>query len=323
MKENGENTCPRKWDQLRAIFRYEFLWNLRKKKVLILFLIAIGLMSVNLFLPSLLGSKGSNPLFLIKNLGPNAFIMILLAVAVSMNSISGEFEEGTITPLASKPVSRKIIYLGKVLAMVVTLLIVYSVLEAYFFIGSHIIYGPQHGLHPAILMLPFLATLSTTVWVGISLALGSSLKSSTMAAIGTIGLFFAISIAGGIISVTSPAGGEVLDYLPGGGASGQASVHLGENPAENLSVTTGTNYLPQTFLLFINDPSGTVTVKQYQLDLENFENAPGSGMMKEVSSQTFPLSQVLGKSVLVALIYTLSLNLISLVFFERAEVTGS
>lgn len=314
---------PRKRSQLRAIFRYEFLWNLRKKKVLILFLIAIGLMSVNLFLPALLGDKGTDPLFLIKNLGPNAFIMILLAVAVSMNTISGEFEEGTIIPLASKPVSRRMIYLGKILAMLASLVVIYSVLEVYFFVGSWLIYGPQHGLQLAILALPFLAALSTVVWASISLAIGSSFKSSTMAAIGTIGLFFAISIAGGIITVTSPESGQALDYLPGGGASGQVSVQLGENHFENLSITTGTNSLPQTFLMYINDPSAEVTVKQYRLNPENFENAPTSSSLKEVGSRTFSISQGFGKCLLVAMIYTLFLNLLSLKLFERAEVTES
>lgn len=316
---DDENTGPRKWDQIRAIFKYEFLWNLRKKKVLALFLITAGLTSVNLFLPYFLGSEGPNPLFSIRNLGPNAFIMVLLAVAVSMNSISGEFEGNTITPLASKPISRKTIYLGKLLAIMAILLIVYTALNAYFLIGSWIIYGAQTGLGLAVVGLPFLATLSTAVWVSATLALGSGFKSSTMAAIGTVGLFFAVSIASGMVSVMSPGSGQALNYLPGGGVSGQVSGNIGGTQAENLSVSMSTNDLPQTFLLYMNDSSAKVTVKYHRLNLENLENNPGSSPLEDIGSKTYSLSQAFGRSLLVALVYVFSLNLLSLWLFERSE----
>ena len=41
-----------------------------------------------------------------------AFGMFLFALIVAMNSISSEFESGTIVPLLTKPVSRTMVFLG-------------------------------------------------------------------------------------------------------------------------------------------------------------------------------------------------------------------
>lgn len=322
MKPDDEGKGAGTWGQLRAIFRYEFLWNLRKKKVLAMFLIAIGLMSLTLFVPALIGDKESDPVFVLRNLGPNAFVMVLLAVAVSMNSISGEFEKGTVIPLASKPVSRKVIYLGKLLAMLTILLIVYSVLHSYMLLASRVMYGFQAGLNPTVVGLPFLTVLSTGVWVSIALLIGSGAKSSTMAAIGTIGLFFAVSIAGGMFTTFTSASGRPLNYIPGGGETGHITGDFTGKPApENLSGSTGTDSIARNFLLYSNDPSARVVIERYRLSLENLENAPPAGM-KEVT-RTLPLSRALTRSIAIALAYLIFLNIFSLKLFERAEVTES
>lgn len=48
-----------------------------------------------------------------------------------MNTISGEFETGSITPLLTKPVSKNTVFLGKVVASILTLLGIYAFLTAY------------------------------------------------------------------------------------------------------------------------------------------------------------------------------------------------
>ncbi|KXA99482.1 hypothetical protein AKJ40_03050 [candidate division MSBL1 archaeon SCGC-AAA259M10] len=322
MNEVDKEDYPETWGQISAIFKYEILWNLRKKKVLAMFIIAIGLTSLDLFLPAIWGEGGPDPKFLIGNLGPRSFIMILLAVTVAMSSISGEFEKNTIIPLASKPVSRKIIYFGKLLAMLTVLLIIYIVLDAYLLIGGRILYGPQSGMNITVIALPFLTTLSTAVWIGVTLLIGSATKSSTIAAIGTLGLLFALGIIGGLVPVLTSASGQPLNYLPGSGESGQVSGDFIQGPTpENLSINTGTDSLSRNFLLYSNDPTAKVTIRKQQLSFENIENTPGTTPIVTVGTRTEPLSQVLTRSVLVALAYLVAFNLLSLTLFKRSEVT--
>lgn len=318
-----------KLSQLRAIFRYELLWNLRKKKVLIMTLIVIGTTSLDLFLPHLIGGGESNPFFILENIGPRGIIMALLGVILAMNSISGEFEENTIIPLASKPVSRKMIYLGKLLAMLTILLLLYAGLNAYLIAGGRLLYGPQAGLNASILVLPFLTTLSTTVWIGITLLLGTGTKSSSIAAIGTIALLVAVGFGGSIVTAFSPESGHFLGYFPGGGESGRVPVEYKETHKENLSVNMNTNGITQSFLLYSNKPLSKVTVIHYQVtseNLENFEpreNQPGFGSMMEKSIRTVDLSRTVGKSILVAFLYVIVLNFVSIRLFEKAGISES
>lgn len=317
MNENAEKDEQGKWEQLCAIFKYEFLWNVRKKKVLAMFLVSLVLASLGLFLPSIVGDKGSDPYFIVENMGPSGFIVVLLAVAIAMRSISGEFEAGTIEPLASKPVSRKIIYSGKLLAMFVILLIVYTVLDVYFIAGGWLLYGSQKGLNLVLLLLPFMAALSSFVWLSISLVLGAWTKNSILAGLGVIGLFFGISIASGIISVTSPGAGKVLNYVPGGGESGEIQGRFGENiPVGNSSISTGTDRIASNLLLYSNFQSTQVIVREYKLDLENIE----AGGVKEIGFHSDPLSKVLLRSISVALIYVTVFNLLAWQLFERTEI---
>src|SRR5713226_4635646 len=110
-----------------AVLYYEFLWNLRKKKTIGLFLLIFAIATLQLALPPLLAyyqgrTLASNPnlVFDFPMLLSGIF-MFLIAVATTMNSISGEFETGTITPLLTKPVSRNTVFLGKVVAAFLTL----------------------------------------------------------------------------------------------------------------------------------------------------------------------------------------------------------
>ena len=55
--------------------------------------------------------------------------LLLFVLATAMNSISSEFESGTIVPLLTKPVSRTMVFLGKLFAAFVIIIITYSVLR--------------------------------------------------------------------------------------------------------------------------------------------------------------------------------------------------
>ena len=73
--------------------------------------------------------------------------VFLFAVVTVMNNISGEFESGTIVPLLTKPVSRTMVFLGKLFATFITLLSVYAILFIYMAVGGTIVYGSQNNLH--------------------------------------------------------------------------------------------------------------------------------------------------------------------------------
>lgn len=330
MKTGEEARRVGKLSQLKAILKYELLWNLRKKKVLIMIIIVLGTTSLDLFLPQLLGSGESNPFFLLENVGPRGLIMALLGAILAMNSISGEFEENTIIPLVSKPISRKMIYLGKLLAMLTILLLLYSLLNAYLIIGGRLLYGAQAGLNISILALPFLITLSTTVWISITLLIGTGLKNSAIAAIGTITLLVAVGFTGSIVTTFSPESGQYLNYIPGGGESGQVPVRYKETHQDNLSISTNINNITQSFLIYTTNPTAEVTILTYQMQSENLENMenmrpqenqPFTSPMFEETVRTMSLSDTVGKSALIALAYVVILNLVSIKLFERAEIT--
>src|SRR5262245_59158585 len=80
-----------------AILYYEFLWNLRKKKTIGLFILIFALATLFVFLPPALAYyRGSTlqpqPDFAYSNASQlTGILLFLVAVATTMNSISGEF----------------------------------------------------------------------------------------------------------------------------------------------------------------------------------------------------------------------------------------
>lgn len=308
-------------EQLVAIIRYELLWNIRKKKVVAMFLVVLGVASLALFLPMIMGNSADNPNYFINNLlnAPN-LVIVILAIAVSMNSISGEFENGTIEPLASKPISRARIYLGKVFAMLILLFGIYSVLELYGLGGCYLLYGSQNGLNLSLLVAPILLTVSTLVWVSVSLVFGSVTKSSVAAAIGTIGIFFAILFGGGIITTVAPESGGTLNYLPGDGESGNINGQFYPEISENgLSINTGTNYLARQFVLSSHNSSAVVRISEIQLDLENARQ--GGSPVREVGYHSYKMDEVAWRSLFVSLSYILVLGVIAWYSFERSDIS--
>jgi ABC-type transport system involved in multi-copper enzyme maturation permease subunit len=295
-----------------AIVRYELLWNIRKKKFLGMIIVAFALATVSLFVPVILSNVRNAPIAQNPNyavttgVGVGGLGFFLFAVVIAMNSISGEFESGTIVPLLTKPVSRTIIFLGKTFASFVILLATYIILLCYLSIGSIVIYGPQNNLH----LLPLVligSIISTFIWIAIILAIGTISKSSMIAALGAFGIFLGLTIAAGIVSMFTEQAG-VLNYLPGNGASG----YIG---SFNLSstVSTGTNSIASNLVTYVLNPSANVTYIK-------ISSSPNPPFYHETPLYTEPLSLVLARSIIVAVIYIIAFMFISWFDLKRAEV---
>jgi ABC-type transport system involved in multi-copper enzyme maturation permease subunit len=217
------------------------LWNIRKKKFIGALVIAFVLVTVNLALPALL-HVGKNPYFA-ATFSVGNLTFILFAIVTGMNSISGEFESGTIVPLLSKPVSRSMVFFGKLLATFMVILASYAVIFIYSTVGGIIVYGPQNSLYlvPLSLIGDIIATF---IWVAIVFAAGSISKNSLLALLVGLGLFIALVIG---VSLVSEFSGNIsvvrdLNYLPGTGDSGTLNVTLGQNfTVANVTVNPATS----------------------------------------------------------------------------------
>jgi ABC-type transport system involved in multi-copper enzyme maturation permease subunit len=210
-----------------AILYYEFLWNLRKKKIVGLFILVFAIVTLELALPPLLDyyngvplTPNSNVVFEFFN-GLSGIFLFLIAVATTMNTISGEFETGSITPLLTKPVSKNTVFFGKIAASFLTLLGIYAFLTVYVTVGGILIEGSQNNLQLVPLGLVGLS-LATMVWASLVILLGTLSKSSLIAALGSFGAWIGVAIAGSILgSVFGQT--AILFYAPGGGATGSTA----------------------------------------------------------------------------------------------------
>jgi ABC-type transport system involved in multi-copper enzyme maturation permease subunit len=296
-----------------AIVRYELLWNIRKKKFLGVLILAFVLATLTLALPPILNNLNNlttkpNPNYVTTvGVGLGGFGFFLFALVSTMNSISGEFESGSILPLLTKPVSRTTIYLGKIFAAFITILGAYTLLIIYIGTGGSVIYGPQNNLH--LLFLTLLGSImSTFVWMGIVLAAGSVSKSSMLAALLGIGIWLGLNIASGILSVFSNQA-WVLTYAPGSGASGAIGAI---NQTTITGGTTGTDGIGENLVTYILHPNESVTFFKTEIS--------GNREMARVPLYTEPLSLVVTRSIIVAAIYIFVFNLIAWYALKRAQV---
>jgi ABC-type transport system involved in multi-copper enzyme maturation permease subunit len=297
-----------------AIVRYELLWNIRKKKFLGILVVAFMLAALSLagghITSAITGDAvEADPNFVVNsNLGIGGFGFFLFAIVTVMNTISGEFESGTIVPLLAKPVSRTIVFLGKLFAAFLTLLTTYFVLMVFMAIGGSIIYGPQSNLHVLPLSL-FGALFSTLVWVSFVILLGTLSKSSLIAALGALGIWFGTNIIGSIIGVLAGQG-WILTYIPGSGTTGSVN----GPPLLGTQVSTGTDSISPNLISYILNPSWNVTY--YKIDLSG--STPGFGMWEELYTE--PLSHLVLTSIIVAIIYFAVFVLISWFIFKRTQI---
>ncbi len=218
-----------------AIVRYEMLWNIRKKRFIGALIFAFVLATLQFALPAFFDIS-DNPYFAITFSAGN-LTFVLFAIVTAMNSISGEYESGTIVPLLTKPVSRTMVFLGKLFAIFLTIIAAYTVIYLYAVVGGIIVYGPQNSLHlvPLALIGDIIATF---IWVAIVLAAGSISKNSLLAFLMAFGLFVALAIGGGLISQLSEDP-SALNYIPGSGTSGTLDISGGQNiTVQNVTVNT-------------------------------------------------------------------------------------
>jgi len=301
-----------------AIIRYELLWNIRKKKFLGVLILAFVLATLTLALPPILNNLNNlttepDPDYLTTTgVGLTGFGFFLFALVSVMNSISGEFESGSILPLLTKPISRTTIYLGKIFAAFLTILGAYVLLIIYMAAGGSIIYGPQNNLHLIFITL-FGSIVSTLVWMGIVLAAGSVSKSSMLAALLGIGVWLGLNIAGGILSVFSNQAG-IMNYLPGSGASGTLGTIISVNQTSITggSISTGTDGIAENLINYILHPAENVTFFKTEIR--------GTGQIIRVPLYSEPLSLVVARSIAVAVIYIFVFNLIAWYALKRAQV---
>jgi ABC-type transport system involved in multi-copper enzyme maturation permease subunit len=300
-----------------AVVRYEILWNLRKKKFLGILLVAFALATLSLagsYLAEALGGPAvePNPDFVIgSNVGLGGFGFFLFAIVTVMNTISAEFESGTIVPLLAKPVSRSTVFFGKLFAAFLTLLAAYSFLMIYMTVGGSIAYGPQNNLH--LVPLSLLGSLfSTLVWIAIVLFIGTLFRSSLIAALGPLGIWLGTNILGTILAVLAGQG-WILTYIPGSGNTG----YVGEPPpmGAGTPVSIGTDSIGPNLISYILHPAWEVTY--YKIDISGIT----PGQVRWIALYSEPLSTAILTSIAVAVAYFVIFIAISWYVFRRAQIT--
>jgi ABC-type transport system involved in multi-copper enzyme maturation permease subunit len=174
-----------------------------------------------------------------------------------MNTISGEFETGSITPLLTKPVSKNTVFIGKTVASFITLLAIYAFLTAYAVAGAVLIDGSQNNLQLVPLGLMGL-TVSTMVWASLVILLGTLSKSSLVAALGSFGVWIGVTIVGMVVgSVFGQT--AILFYAPGSGAAGSTAGCVGGGRfSSETTFATGTDNLGYMLMQWVLNGSTTL-----------------------------------------------------------------
>jgi ABC-type transport system involved in multi-copper enzyme maturation permease subunit len=291
------------------------LWNIRKKMFLGALIAAFVFATLNLVLPASFGVE-ENPYFAV-TFSAGSITFVLFAIVTTMYSLSGEYEKGTIVPLLTKPVSRTMVFLGKLFAIFIVLLITYTVLFTYTVVGGILVYGPQNDLALAPITL-FGDLLGTFIWVGVVLLAGSISKNSLLAILAAFGLFVALSIGGGVVSQLSTDPGA-MNYIPGAGVSGTMDISGGQNiTIANVtvntfsSVSTGTDGIGANIIKAILYPNSTVSF--YHRDLFNLTSPPEL-------LYTESITHIVIRSIAVAVLYIEVFLLVALIWFKRWEVS--
>lgn len=297
-----------------AVVRYEMLWNIRKKMFLGALIFAFILATLSLALPAMLGVT-ENPNFAV-TFSVGSMTFLLFAIVTGMYSISGEYEKGTFVPLLTKPVSRTMVFLGKLFAIFIVIIVTYVVLFTYTVVGSIFVYGPQNNLYLAPLTL-IGDILGTFIWVSIVLAAGAISKNSLIAILTAFGLFVALSIGGGLFSQLSdnPA---AMSFIPGGGATGTMDISGGQNMTiANVtvntfsSVSTGTDAIGGNIIKSILYPDANVSF--YYRNLFNLTEPP-----RLLYTESITLITV--RSIVFAILYIEIFLVVALFAFKRWQI---
>ncbi len=181
---------------IKSVIKYELKWDLRKLKIYISLSIVVSLaLLVTIYMGSIIHviNKGNYWLTALSFLSTSIFLF-LMGAPVTMNSISGEFESGTIIPLLSRPVSRTEVFFGKVLASFIIILMEMLLLGTIIAAVSTIVMGPQTDLYQIFVYILTLAA-STMVYASFTMMLSSATKNSMASILGAFGVMFGIMIA--------------------------------------------------------------------------------------------------------------------------------
>ena len=305
---------PSWFSRFWAVVRYEMLWNIRKKKFISIVILGFVIASVALFLPPILSSATgqaltSNPDYVVTYSIP-AFGLFLFALATAMNSISSEFESGTIVPLLTKPVSRTMVFLGKLFAAFIIILITYTVFYVYVIIGGIAVYGGQNNLQ--LVPLGLLGNVITTfIWISIILSVGSLSKNTLISALVAFGLFMALLIAVPIVSAF--AGPSVaLNCVPGNGAGGAISIAQG-----TVTIGGGPDNIGTNLINYVLYPSANVNFTKTNIELRGAGQQP---LITQTLAYTEPISVVALRSLGVALAYIFVFLFIAWYALKRAQI---
>jgi ABC-type transport system involved in multi-copper enzyme maturation permease subunit len=302
-----------------AVVRYEILWNIRKKKFLGMLVVAFALATLSLAGGHIASAFGGppvklNPDFVINsNVGLGGFGFFLFAIVTAMNTISAEFESGTIVPLLAKPISRTMVFFGKLFAAFLTLLVTYCFLMFYMTIGGVVVYGSQNNLHLVPLSL-LGALFSSLIWIAIVLFFGTISRSSLIAALGPFGIWLGTNIIGSILAVLAGQG-WILTYIPGTGNSGFANGGLSPFGPTGTSVSAGTDSIGPNLINYILHPSWEVAY--YKINI----GGSTPDQIQWVALYSEPLSNIILTSIAVALVYFVVFVTISWYVFRRAQIT--
>jgi ABC-type transport system involved in multi-copper enzyme maturation permease subunit len=311
-RTNTGRPRPSWFSRFWAVVRYEMLWNIRKKKFVGVVIVAFVLATLSWALPLISSNATSQPInanpdyavtFTIPGIG-----MFLFALITAMNSISSEFESGTIVPLLTKPISRTMVFLGKLLAAFIIILVTYTILFAYVAIGGALVYGPQNNLQ--LVPLGLLGNiLSTFVWISIILAAGALSKSTVISTLVALGFFIGILFAVPIVSLfagPSPA----LNYVPGSGASGTMITTQGI-----ITIGAGTDNIGANLINYALYPSANVDFNRTSLQIQD-----GQPRITQTFAYAEPVSLVASRSIAMAAAYAIIFLIITWIAFKRAQV---
>jgi ABC-type transport system involved in multi-copper enzyme maturation permease subunit len=290
------------------------LWNIRKKKLIGIIILGFVITSVALLLPPILSNATghaltANPDYVVTYSIPT-FGLFLFALATAMNSISSEFESGTIVPLLTKPISRTMVFLGKLFAAFTIILITYTLLFTYVIIGGTAVYGAQNNLQLAPLGL--LGNVATTfIWIAIILAVGSLSKNTLITALVAFGLFLALLIAIPIVS-TFAGPSVALNCIPGNGAAGAINTTQG-----TVTIGGGTDNIGTNLINYALYPSANVNFTKTNIELG------GPGQMPQITqtlAYTEPISIVALRGFGVALTYIFLFLFIAWYALKRSQI---
>ncbi len=298
----------------KALLKYEFIWNLRKKKFQAVLLIIILLQIVVFVVPVILSSMNDQVIEPDPHSSifsePPGLLMFLVAIAVGMNEISEEFEQGRAQLLFSKPISRSLIFLSKIVAIFIILFIAYLFLYITGLALSIAIYGPQEYVYLAPILVSGVL-LATAPYLAIVLFLGAVSKSSLIAALGSFGILIGLSITVGILGVF---GGQawIADYIPSGGQSG-VIMESGEN------FQTGTDGLGVALSQYIINPNASVNVT-YIMGIQISDIDQVQTPELDIKTEITEIGQVVFRAAEVSLSYFILLTFGAWFIFRRVEI---